>query len=192
MTNPLEDKSRLRTGAAKRRKRLQSERPDAATSLLSNLPDIPSGASVAGYSAIHTEIDPAPLMAALHARGHPLCLPVIERAGRPLSFRQWEIGTPLVVGQFGASIPVSGDAMVPEILFIPLLAFDRHGFRLGYGGGFYDRTLEWLRGIRPVGAFGLAYAGQEVECVPTESTDQRLDAIVTEAGLIKPREVELS
>ena len=93
-------------------------------------------------------------------------------------------------GPFGARIPAQGDWLVPEVLLVPLLAFDRRGFRLGYGGGFYDRTLEGLRARGPVLAIGLAYAAQEVPVVPTDATDQRLDAILTEAGLIRPEPAE--
>ena len=145
---------------------------------------------ISGYAPIRSEIDPMPLMRALAAAGHRLCLPVIEAAGRPLAFRAWAAGAAMEQGPFGAAIPTDGAWLEPQVLLVPLLAFDRRGFRLGYGGGFYDRTLECLRGRGAVMAVGLAYAAQEVARVPTEPTDQRLDAILTEAGLIHPESDE--
>ena len=91
----------------------------------------------------------------------------------------------MVAGVFGAAIPEVGDWMTPEIVIVPLVAFDRAGGRLGYGGGFYDRTLEGLRAARPTLAIGFAYAGQEAEGLPLEATDQPLDMVVTEAGVIE-------
>jgi 5-formyltetrahydrofolate cyclo-ligase len=92
----------------------------------------------------------------------------------------------MIEGEFGALIPESGDWLVPEVLVVPLLAFDRRGYRLGYGGGFYDRTLELLRAMGPVKAIGFAFAAQEIDRVPTEATDQPLDLIVTERGIVRP------
>jgi 5-formyltetrahydrofolate cyclo-ligase len=92
----------------------------------------------------------------------------------------------MVAGEFGALIPAEGAWLEPQVLIVPLLAFDRRGFRLGYGGGFYDRTLERLRQRHPVLAVGFAFAAQEVPEVPTENTDQPLDAIVTDQGVILP------
>jgi 5-formyltetrahydrofolate cyclo-ligase len=111
----------------------------------------------------------------------PVGVPVIGAAGQPLSFRRWRPGAAMVAGPFGALIPEAGDDVVPEVLIVPLVAFDRAGNRLGYGGGFYDRTLEGLRAARPTFAIGFAYAAQEAEALPLEPTDQPLDAIVTEA-----------
>jgi 5-formyltetrahydrofolate cyclo-ligase len=116
----------------------------------------------------------------------PVCVPVIAGPGRPLRFRQWAPGCPMVAGEFGALIPAEGDWLEPEVLIVPLLAWDRHGYRLGYGGGFYDRTLEMLRARRPRRAVGFAFAAQEVPEVPREANDQRLDLIVTETGAVTP------
>ena len=140
---------------------------------------------ISGYRPIRTEIDPTPLMAALHAADHRLCVPVIEREGLPLSFREWHPGAEMVAGAFGAEIPAEGDWLEPNLLLVPLVAFDSAGRRLGYGGGFYDRTLAGLRARRRTLAIGLAYAAQEVEAVPHDATDQTLDAVVTEHGLIR-------
>ncbi|MCL5775392.1 5-formyltetrahydrofolate cyclo-ligase [Limibaculum sp. FT325] len=142
---------------------------------------------IAGYRPIRTEIDPTPLMAALAARGHRLCVPVIEGEGLPLRFREWHPGCAMVAGAFGAEVPANGDWLTPDLLIAPLVAYDRACWRLGYGGGFYDRTLAMLRPLGPVAAVGLAYAAQEVAAVPHEVTDQPLDAVVTEAGVIRRR-----
>ncbi len=138
---------------------------------------------LAGYMPMRTEIDCLPAMAA-HAG--PVGVPVILGPGQALKFRRWTPEATMVAGEFGALIPEAGDWVRPEILVVPLLAFDRRGYRLGYGGGFYDRTLEALRAEGPVIAIGFAFAAQEMEAVPIEATDQRLDLIVTEAGVIVP------
>jgi len=141
------------------------------------------GRPLAGYMPMRTEIDCLPAMAA-HAG--PVGVPVIEGVGLPLRFRRWSPSAPMVAGAFGALVPETGDWIEPEVLIVPLLAFDRRGYRLGYGGGFYDRTLERLRRAGPVTAIGFAFAAQEVAKVPIEPTDQPLDLIVTEAGVITP------
>jgi len=143
-------------------------------------------AVISGFRPIRTEIDPTPLMEALHAAGHRLCVPVIQGKGLPLRFREWRPGAEMVEGAFGALIPAAGDWLEPELLIAPLLAFDAEGGRLGYGGGFYDRTLEGLRAKRRTLAVGFAYAAQQVAAVPRDATDQLLDGIVTELGLIRP------
>lgn len=142
------------------------------------------GVPLSGYMPIRTEIDPVPTMEEAAAHG-PVCVPVIEGAGLPLKFSRWTPGCALKEGPFGAMIPERDDFIEPEILIVPLVAFDRHGGRLGYGGGFYDRTLEMLRAKRPTLAIGFAYAAQEMEALPLEPTDQPLDMVVTEAGVIE-------
>ena len=143
------------------------------------------GAPLSGYLPIRTEIDPRPAMEAAAAHG-PVGVPVIDGPGLPLRFRAWTPDATLVPGPFGAHIPETGDWIVPAVLILPLVAFTRAGHRLGYGGGFYDRTLERLRAAGPVTAIGFAYAAQEAESLPIEATDQPLDLIVTEAGVIVP------
>ncbi len=140
------------------------------------------GCVLSGYMPMRTEIDPLPAMAA--HRG-PVCVPVVDGRGLPLRFRAWTPGCALVEGPFRAMVPEAGDWLTPQVLIVPLLAWDRAGYRLGYGGGFYDRTLEALRARRPTLAIGFAFAAQEVQAVPREATDQRLDMIVTEAGVIR-------
>jgi 5-formyltetrahydrofolate cyclo-ligase len=143
------------------------------------------GQPVAAYMAMRTEIDPMPAM--LDALDHgPVGVPVIMGPGVPLRFRRWEPGMAMVDGGFGALVPVSGDWMTPEVVVVPLVAFDRAGGRLGYGGGFYDRTLQELRAGGPVVAIGFAWAAQEAQGLPLEATDQPLDLVVTEAGIITP------
>lgn len=139
-----------------------------------------SGKPVAGYMAMRTEIDPVTAMAELSLEG-PVGVPVITGAGQPLVFHRWRLDADLVEGEFGARVPAKAEPMVPEVLIVPLVAFDRRGGRLGYGGGFYDRTLERLRAVRTTYAVGFAYAAQESDALPLESTDQPLDAVVTEA-----------
>jgi 5-formyltetrahydrofolate cyclo-ligase len=141
-----------------------------------------AGKVLAGYMAMRTEIDPLPAMAAHEG---PVCVPVIQGKGLALRFRAWSPDAAMVEGEFGAQVPASGDWLVPEVLIVPLVAFDRRGYRLGYGGGFYDRTLEHLRAEGPVLAVGFAWAAQEDPVLPIEPTDQRLDLIVTEREVVR-------
>jgi 5-formyltetrahydrofolate cyclo-ligase len=141
---------------------------------------------IAGYCPIRTEIDPTPLMEALDGAGHRLCVPVIRGRGLALGFREWRPGAEMIEGEFGALVPAAGDWLEPELLIAPLVAFDADGGRLGYGGGFYDRSLEGLRAQRRTLAVGFAYSAQQVDAVPRDATDQPLDAIVTERGLVRP------
>lgn len=142
-----------------------------------------AGRPLSGYMPMRSEIDPLPAMAA--HRG-PVAVPVIEGKGQPLRFRAWHPSAPMIPGRFGALIPETGDWITPEVLIVPLVAFDRAGNRLGYGGGFYDRTLEALRARGPVTAIGFAWAAQETDALPLEPTDQPLDLIVTETGILRP------
>lgn len=152
--------------------------PMAAARLLEYLEPY-AGRTISGYMPIRTEIDPLSVMAKMSETGF-VTLPVIEAANQPLTFRVWTPDCELVPGPYGAKVPVSGDWLEPDVLIVPLVAFNRSGGRLGYGGGFYDRTLEMLRARRKTIAVGFAYSGQEDQNLPLESTDQPLDAIVTE------------
>ena len=187
MSTGSEEKAECRRRAAARRKQAH----DAAHGAGAALRDVflaagflRFGDTVSGYAPIRSEVDVMPLMTELAARGHRLCLPVIARPGRPLIFREWTPGCEMTEGPFGARVPARGERLEPTLLLVPLLAFDRRGYRLGYGGGFYDRTFERLRVSGDVRAVGVAYSAQELETVPTEPTDQRLDAIVTESGVV--------
>lgn len=158
----------------------------AARHLLTLLDDWPGIATVSGYLPIRDEIDPLPAMRALIARGIRVGVPVIVARATPLRFREWRPDCTMVRGPFGTTAPATGDWLTPDLLIVPLLAFDRAGHRLGYGGGYYDRTIAGLQGAGPVRAVGFAYAGQEVARVPVEETDAPLDAVVTEAGVVLP------
>lgn len=137
------------------------------------------GVPLAGYMPIRTEIDPLPAMEEASAHGC-VGVPVIMGEGLPLKFAKWQPGAKMVAGPFGAQIPARPEFFEPEILIVPLVAFDPMGGRLGYGGGFYDRSLEALRAIRATLAIGYAYADQQAGSLPLEATDQPLDLIVTE------------
>ena len=141
----------------------------------------PKGAIIAGYWPMGEELDPRPLMLALASRGHAMALPVTPPRGQPLAFRAWAPGAALRPGPMGTSEPAEGAALRPDILLVPLLAFDRAGRRLGYGGGYYDRTLAALPGAK---AIGIAYAGQEMPEVPAGPQDFRLPLIATEDSVI--------
>lgn len=135
---------------------------------------------LASYMAMRTEIDP---MAAMLAHQGPVSVPVILGPGQALKFREWTPGCAMIEGPFKAHIPAEGAWIDPEVVIVPLVGFDARGYRLGYGGGFYDRTLAGLRARHPVLAVGFAFSGQELPEVPIDQYDQRLDAIVTERGL---------
>jgi 5-formyltetrahydrofolate cyclo-ligase len=141
----------------------------------------PAGAIIAGYWPMGDEMDPRPALLAFAARGHRLALPITPPRGLALSFRAWAPGAALRAGPMGTSEPAEGAALTPDWLLVPLLAFDRAGRRLGYGGGYYDCTLAALPGAK---AIGIAYAGQELAEVPAGLRDFRLPLIATEAGVI--------
>lgn len=143
------------------------------------------GRPTSGYWPIGAEIDPRPALEALAGHG-PVGLPVVEGPARPLAFRLWRPGDALVPAGFGTSVPEADRPMTPQVLIVPLLAFDGRGHRLGYGGGFYDRTLAALRARGPVLAVGFAFAAQRVEALPAEPTDAPLDLVVTEEGPVRP------
>lgn len=184
-----EQKADLRKRAFAARKIAHAESGDAALAARDHFlaGRMYTGAAViSAYRPIRTEIDPTPLMEALHAAGHVMCVPVIQGAGMALKFAEWAPGEVMAEGPFGAEVPADVRWVEPELLIAPLLAFDAAGWRLGYGGGFYDRSLEALRAKRPTRAVGYAYSAQLVEDVPREATDQPLDAVVTELGLRRP------
>jgi 5-formyltetrahydrofolate cyclo-ligase len=139
---------------------------------------------VSGYLPVRNELDPLPAMTALSAIGWRLALPVVVGPGLPLVFRAWAPGEPTVRAGFGLEVPAAEVEVVPDLLLVPLLAFDARGHRLGYGKGYYDRTL---RTLRAAGAarrtIGLGFALQEPPEVPAAAFDEPLDAIVTEHGL---------
>lgn len=174
------DKGEARKAAFAARKAAFAAGQGQAAELLADFLAAHQGKALAGYMAMRTEIDP---LAAMVAHQGPVCVPVIIANGQPLKFREWSPGCRMEMGAFGAEIPAEGAWIEPEVLIVPLVGFDARGYRLGYGGGFYDRTLEGLRAKRPTFAVGFAFDAQEMPEVPIDQFDQRLDAMVTESGL---------
>ncbi|MDY0241996.1 MAG: 5-formyltetrahydrofolate cyclo-ligase [Rhodospirillaceae bacterium] len=187
MSDALSDKIALRRLCADARREARLRLGPAAGERLAaafGQTVIPAGGVVAGFWPIGDEIDTLPLMTALEKAGHVLALPVVIARAQPLVFRRWRVGAPLEAGPHGTRQPGSGaDPVEPDVILTPLLGFDGQGSRLGYGGGYYDRTLEELRRHRPVLAVGLAFAAQRVERVPVDVGDQTLDWVVTEEGV---------
>ncbi|MEE8544722.1 MAG: 5-formyltetrahydrofolate cyclo-ligase [Alphaproteobacteria bacterium] len=181
-----EAKRRLREESTERRRRAGAAAGSGAAERLADhfLAAVPllAGAAVSGYWPMRDEIDPRPLMRRLHESGHLCGLPVVVARGEALIFRAWSPGLALEVTAFGVSEPPAEAAPVtPDLLLVPLLAVDPGGYRLGYGGGYFDRTLAALRGAgRRVLAVGLAYGAQEVAELPRTPGDERLDWVVSE------------
>ncbi len=189
---PLDDeKTRLRSLAGRRRAAAaEAAGPAAGQALRDNFVaamaamGIPAGGPVvAGYWPIRGEMDVRLLLSHLHGEGFPCALPVVTAPGAPLVFRRWAPGAPLESGRFGTRYPPAQEPELrPEVVLAPLLAFDARGYRLGWGGGYYDRTVGALRGNGPLLVVGIAYAAQQVDSVPHSGRDQRLDWVVTEDG----------
>src|SRR5690606_9999709 len=160
MNDLIEQKNAARKAAFTRRETAYLVAGDAVAARLSEILVRYRGMPISGYLPIRTEIDPRPAMADAAVYG-PVGVPVIVGPGLPLKFARWTPETKLVKGIFGASIPAEPDYFEPELVIVPLVAFDALGGRLGYGGGFFDRTLELLRGRRPTLAVGFAFDEQE-------------------------------
>ena len=188
MNSPDTTKSTLRATALAARDALSGEHRAAAAQAIARrgLPfEITPGAVVAGYSPIRSEIDPVPLMRKLAVPGVQLALPVIMSGDQPLKFRAWSPGDRLQRGRLGILEPsAEAKEVIPDILLVPLAAFDRAGHRIGYGAGHYDRTLEQLRKMKAITAVGIAAAVQEVEAVPALSHDAALDYVLTESQVL--------
>ena len=174
-------KASLRAEMRVRRTGFDPQAGKALTDLVLAQLHIPAGATVAGTWPLPGEIDLRPLIAALHARGCRVVLPETPPRGEALTFRRWQPGCVMRQGRFGTQHP-EGCETIPDILFVPLLAFDRCGRRLGYGGGYYDRTLAKLPDRL---AIGFGYAGQEVDAVPADASDRALSVIVTEREVVE-------
>jgi 5-formyltetrahydrofolate cyclo-ligase len=143
--------------------------------------EIAAGAIVSGYSPIRSELDPAPLMQKLAAQGARLALPAVPARGKSLVFRAWSPGDRLTLGPLGILEPSPATAeLIPDIMLVPLAAFDRLGHRIGYGAGHYDFTLAHLRKAKPITAIGVAFAAQEIKTVPALAHDVALDYVLTE------------
>ena len=183
MSGLAEVKAQARKAAFARRKAAHAAAGPGTAARLSAVLAGYRAVPLAGYMPIRTEIDPRPAMAEAAAHG-VVGVPVIQSAGQPLLFSRWTPDCAMTDGSFGARIPAVAEYFEPEILIVPLVAFDAAGNRLGYGGGFYDRTLERLRARRSTLAIGFAYDAQEAEHLPLEPTDQPLDMIVTESRVL--------
>lgn len=184
-------KTRMRREALARRRRAYDGNPDAGRKLAENFPDAlwPAVHSiVAGYRPVRDEIDPTPLMETFFCDQARLCLPVVVDADSPLKFKTWSPGDGLEPGPFGIEQPAyEARIATPSLLLVPLVAFDRKGRRLGYGGGYYDRTISYLRSRGPLTVVGLAYEAQKFSSLPRERHDERLDWVVTETKAYQPK-----
>lgn len=184
------DKMVLRAQMRALRRNLSEATPDAARSLADHPAALPTGAEVALYRAMGSEMDVEPLARTLLRQGRRLSLPVVVRRDEAMIFRRWTPDDPLEPDMAGCPAPLPlAETVVPDLVIVPLLAFDDTGARLGQGGGHYDRTLAQLRRNTEVLAIGLAYAGQRLDRLPIEAHDQALDGILTESGYIPARKV---
>lgn len=184
-------KTVIRKDALMRRDALPgAERAQAAETIAVRpfpLPITP-GTIVSGFMPLKTEISPLPLMRKLAASGAQLALPCIAGRGRPLVMRAFAFGDELASGQWGIREPKpDAPEVAPDILLVPMLAFDRNGHRIGYGAGYYDMTIAALRSAKPAIAAGIAFAAQEIEEVPVTPRDARLDLVLTEHEVIEFR-----
>jgi 5-formyltetrahydrofolate cyclo-ligase len=177
-------KGDLRKIALDARDALSGETRAAASEALAKrgLPfEIAAGTVVSGYSPIRSELDPVPLMQKLAAQGARLALPAVPARGKSLVFRAWSPGDRLTLGPLGILEPSPAMAeLIPDIMLVPLAAFDRLGHRIGYGAGHYDFTLAHLRKLKPISAIGVAFAAQEIKAVPALAHDVALDYVLTE------------
>ena len=196
MTQPMSDsiselKSVIRKDALMRRDALPAaERAKAAETIAPRAFPlaVERGTIVSGFMPLKTEINPLPLMRKLAEQGAQLALPAIDGRGKPLIMRAFAFGDALASGQWGIREPkADAPEVVPDILLVPLLAFDRIGHRVGYGAGYYDMTIAKVRGMKPAIALGIAFAAQEIEQVPVTPRDARLDLVLTEREIIDLR-----
>ena len=189
----IQQKAKLRAEAVARRDALPAQARQAAAEAIAGrgFPlAVAHGVVVSGFMPMKSEINPLPLMKKLEGQAAQLALPVTPSRGKPLIMRAWAFGEPLSEGVWGIRQPEpEAPEVEPDILLVPLLAFDRAGYRLGYGGGYYDRTVARLRGMKRITAVGLAYAAQEVPAVPKTEGDARLDLVLTEREVMDLRSV---
>jgi 5-formyltetrahydrofolate cyclo-ligase len=182
------DKATLRSEALARRDAMPAEARVKAVETVTQRPfpvTVPNGAIVSGFSPIKTEFNPVPLMRKLADAGASLALPVVAGRGLPLTMRAWKFGDAMASGVWGIREPKpEAPEIFPDILLVPLAAFDRDGHRIGYGAGHYDRTIARLREMKKVVAIGICFAVQEIEHVPATAFDQRLDLVLTENEIV--------
>jgi 5-formyltetrahydrofolate cyclo-ligase len=186
-----EQKAERRATALAKRDALPADERQRGAEIVATRPfpiAVPKGAIVSGFMPMRTEINPLPLMRKLAADGAQLALPVIQGRGKPLLMRAWSFGGPLEARQWGIKEPLDTAPVVdPDILLVPLACFDRSGHRIGYGAGYFDKTIGALRAKKKVTAVGLAFAAQEIDRVPTTDFDERLDLVLTEREVIDLR-----
>lgn len=188
-SQPAIDKNNIRIQLLAKRERLDPSAAQAAVEAMEALlltVIAPDAAILAGYRPIRLEMDVTQAMASCAARGMRLCLPVIEAQDKPLYFRRWHMEDMLEKGRYGIEVPpATASAAKPDVVLVPLVAFDRQGNRLGYGAGYYDRTIQALRQQqKPIQVIGVGYSFQEVKDIPVEPNDEKLDMIVTEKEVI--------
>jgi 5-formyltetrahydrofolate cyclo-ligase len=185
---PEEFKAELREVSLTKRDAIPADVRAAAAETVAERPfpyRIKPGMVISAYSPMRTELNPVPLMRKLADAGATLALPVVMGRGKPLVMREWAFGQPLATGTWGIREPLPDAPEVwPDILLVPLAAFDRKGNRIGYGAGYYDLTINRLRLLKPVVAIGLAFHAQHVAVVPLTPRDARLDLVLTERELI--------
>jgi 5-formyltetrahydrofolate cyclo-ligase len=182
------EKAKMRKQAAKNRQQLADMHPQAAEQVATYCEELMHsfGPGIyAAYLPIRSEISPLPLVVALHSAGQQTAMPITPAEGQALSFRLWAVGDDLEAGPYGTSQPLTaGQPVLPDIILAPLLAFDAAGWRLGYGGGFYDRTIADLAMRRhQCAVIGLGFDGQKLDKVPIGPYDMPLDALLTPSGL---------
>jgi 5-formyltetrahydrofolate cyclo-ligase len=191
-TSIEEDKAALRVAAQARRDALPADDRKAAAEIIATRKfplAIAPLTVISGFMPLKSEINPLPLLQKLAEAGARLALPAIAGRGKPLIMRAWDFGAPLDRGQWGIREPKADAPEVePDILLVPLLAFDRAGYRIGYGAGYYDMTIHRLRGRKAVTAVGIAFAAQEAPQIPTTPRDERLDLVLTEREVIDLRD----
>jgi 5-formyltetrahydrofolate cyclo-ligase len=184
-------KSELRTAAlAKRDAMSAAERQQGAETVAARAFPlaVPPGIIVSGFMPMRSEINPLPLMRKLAGDGAQLALPVIQGRGKPLLMRAWSFGAPLEARQWGIKEPADDAAVVdPDVLIVPLACFDRAGHRIGYGAGYFDKTIRGLRAKKSVTAVGIAFSAQEIPHVPATGFDEKLDLVLTEREVIDLR-----
>ncbi len=185
MTHISKIKDKARKAAYVVRKPAHAKGLDEAANrtLLGQLALYPDAQIISAYMPIRTEVSPLAAMTILHSQGKQICVPVIQGADTALLFQEWTPDSEMVAGPFGASVPAEGMMLHPDVLITPLLSFDKKCYRLGYGGGFYDRSFEQLIALKRVIGIGFAYSAQEIRKVPRDHHDHQLDAIVTETGV---------
>ena len=195
MTNITETdspKARLRQQALAIRDELPAAKRAAGAEAIAVRPfpvKIGRGTIVSGFSPMRSEINPVPLMRKLADNGATLALPAIAGRGKPLIMRAWTFGDPMASGQWGIREPMPEALEVdPDVLIVPLAAFDHVGHRIGYGAGYYDMTINALRAKKNITAVGIAFAAQEIPQVPATERDARLDLVLTEREVLDFRE----